>query len=165
MSYRFGKESEVNLASCHKFLQLVARDVILVADFKITWGYRVEHAQNHMVNTGRSKTRWPNSYHNGADGSGRPPSMALDFAPWPIDWGDTGSASQRAKARARFYFIQGAFAAAANRENVRRAARGEPTVFLLTGGHDWDGDNDYLDQTFDDLGHVQIKEVAVVRNG
>jgi len=150
----FGRTSSEELASCHDFVRACAERAIAVVDFKVLCGHRVKDRQDHYFNTGRSKVQWPNSKHNSL------PSMAFDFAPWPIDWGDTGTASERAKARARFYFVQGVLMAMAHQINRERVARGEATVFLPRGGHDWDGNGIFTDQRFDDLGHFEVRQVA-----
>lgn len=66
------------------------------------------------------------------------PSRGVDLAPYPIDW------NNHEKTRARFYVLAGVIKAVA--------------FFLrvpIRWGGDWDGDMDFHDQDFDDLGHFE----------
>jgi len=79
---KFGLISQQRLATCHEDLQRVMNEVIKWYDISIICGHRGEAEQNRAYETGHSKLRWPNSKHN------RLPSLAVDIAPWPIDWND-----------------------------------------------------------------------------
>jgi len=70
-------------------------------------------------NSGRSKVKWPDGKHN------RSPSMAVDAAPYPIDWQD----------RERFYYFAGYVMGVADMLH----AEGLITHRLRYGG-DWDRD-------------------------
>jgi peptidoglycan L-alanyl-D-glutamate endopeptidase CwlK len=64
------------------------------------------------------------------------PSLAVDIAPYPIDWADDE----------RFYFLAGIIKAASHQVGVK-----------VRWGGDWDSDDDFHDQTFMDLGHFEIR--------
>ena len=63
------------------------------------------------------------------------PSLAIDAAPSPIDWND----------RERFFYFAGVVKGVAEEMGIK-----------IRWGGDWDGDNDFDDQTFDDLVHFEL---------
>ena len=77
---QFSASSEESLQTCHPALQRLCRRVIETYDFTVLEGHRGKKRQNKLVEEGRSKVEWPNSMHN------RKPSLAVDIAPYPIDW-------------------------------------------------------------------------------
>lgn len=79
---KFSKTSEARLKTCHPDLQSVCRELIKQFDFSVLEGHRGEKAQNAAFERGNSHVRYPNSAHN------KTPSLAVDIAPYPIDWGD-----------------------------------------------------------------------------
>lgn len=81
---KFSKTSEARLSTCHPDLQTVCRELIKQYDFSVLEGHRGEKAQNAAFERGNSHVRYPNSAHN------KMPSLAVDIAPYPIDWGDLG---------------------------------------------------------------------------
>lgn len=148
---QFGKKSEALLEQLSDPLVAVARAGIKIIDFSIIYTYRGEELQNSLVASGNSKTPWPQSKHN------RLPSEAFDFAPYPIDWpqeselrmgvkdGDLKAIRHYIKATNRFYLVAGILISCA-------AELGVPVRW----GGDWDGDFDIFDQTFDDIGHLEL---------
>ena len=76
---RFGKRSNVNLASCDERLQKVFNEVIKHVDCSVLEGHRGEERQNKLQEEGKSKVRYPDGRHNAS------PSNAVDVAPYPID--------------------------------------------------------------------------------
>lgn len=80
--FSLSKTSEARLQTCHKDLQAVCRALIKQYDFSVLEGHRTEQAQNAAFHKGTSKLCWPRSAHN------KMPSMAVDIAPYPIDWHD-----------------------------------------------------------------------------
>lgn len=80
----FSNKSAGRLAGCHPDLQAVMNEAIKTVDFTVLCGHRGEAAQNEAFRRGNSKVRFPNSKHNAN------PSLAVDIAPYPIDWEDTG---------------------------------------------------------------------------
>ena len=131
---RFSIHSKTQLATCDFRLVKVAERAIQIIDFKVLEGHRDKLAQDTAVANGFSKVRWPNGMHN------KLPSLAMDLAPYPIDF------SNRPKAVARFYLLAGVILAVAD----------ELKISLRWGG-DWDGDWDLFDQNFNDLGHFEIR--------
>lgn len=125
----FGARSIIRKRECHPLLQHILDEVIKEIDFTILVGYRNREAQNRAYVDGRSKLKWPNSKHNAK------PSIAVDVAPWPIDWDDVD----------RFFELAEAFKKKAD----------ELGIDIRWGG-DWDGDGDYTDQTFNDYCHFEL---------
>lgn len=91
-----GKQSLERLMTCHDDLQLLVLDVsqhidagdLFVAgirDITVLCGHRGRLEQSRAFLDGKSKLDWPHSKHN------RTPSLAVDIAPYPIDWKDTGA--------------------------------------------------------------------------
>lgn len=78
----FSKISEERLKECHEDIQSVLRAVIHDFDFSVLCGYRGEEEQNKAYDDGKSTLKYPQSKHN------RMPSMAVDIAPYPINWND-----------------------------------------------------------------------------
>ena len=78
----FSKKSYNNLVTCHSNIQAVMKKAIEIIDFSVLCGYRDEVEQNRLEEAGKSQVRYPNSKHNIY------PSMAIDIAPYPIDWKD-----------------------------------------------------------------------------
>lgn len=88
-NFRLGAKSEEKLNGCHPVLAQIVRAAMDVSpmDFTVLVGWRGKADQDAAVAAGKSKTPWPTSKHNQMN-NGRPESMAVDFAPWPIDWND-----------------------------------------------------------------------------
>ena len=78
----FGRTSTQRLATCDPRLQEICHKAIKIMDFSVICGHRGKEAQDKAYRTGKSKAQYPNSQHNKA------PSLAMDLAPWPIDWND-----------------------------------------------------------------------------
>lgn len=125
----FGKASEERLATCDPRLQSVLREAIKHRDFTILCGFRDEAAQNDAVAKGNSKTPWPNSKHN------RQPSLAVDIAPYPIDWTDTGS----------FSYLAGYIVRIGDELGVK-----------LRWGGDWNQNGKTKDEKFLDMPHIEL---------
>lgn len=77
---KFSKTSKDRLATCHPDLQAVCNELIKQYDFSVLCGRRGEREQNEAYKKGTSNVRYPNSAHN------KVPSLAVDIAPYPIDW-------------------------------------------------------------------------------
>lgn len=76
----FSKTSLDRLRTCHPDLQRLMYAVIEDYDFSVLCGHRTEKEQNKAYKEGKSKLRYPASHHN------KLPSLAVDIAPYPIDW-------------------------------------------------------------------------------
>lgn len=105
---------------------------IHIMDFSVLSGKRGEIEQNALYDDGKTKLKYPNSYHNN-----EPFSNAVDIAPYPIDWNDAE----------RFILLAG-------------IVIGISELFghKVTWGGDWDRDFEVKDNNFDDLGHFQIED-------
>ena len=125
----FSTRSLDRLSTCEPRLVELFMEVVKVYDCSVIEGRRSRERQDELYRTGFSRVQYPNSRHNPK------PSMAVDVAPYPIDWND----------RERFVafgsFVRGV-----------AYARG----IALRGGGDWDTDFDLKDQTFMDLVHFEI---------
>lgn len=133
--FSFGRSSSERLATCHPDLQKIFNEVILYRDCSILCGHRSKIAQMEAFESGKSKVKWPNSKHNSS------PSMAVDVAPYPIDWNDLG----------RFIEFKGYVFAIAD----RLYSEGFIDHKLRSGG-DWDMDLSTTDNTFNDLPHFEL---------
>ncbi|MEA1079525.1 hypothetical protein [Marinobacter qingdaonensis] len=131
----YSEKSAFRLSTCHPDLQKVFQRVIRVFDHSVLCGHRGKDEQNRFFRQGKSKVRWPNGKHNSV------PSMAVDAAPWPIDWHD----------RERFSLFAG-FVIGIAREMYDD---GEIDHLIRWGG-DWDCDTEVTDNGFDDLPHFEL---------
>ena len=126
---KYGERSKKNLSTAHPKLQELFNEVIKVYDHSIICGRRGKEEQDQAVHEGRSKQVWPTSKHNSD------PSHAVDAAPYPIDWNDLK----------RLYYFAGIVKGIASQKKI-----------AIRWGGDWDGDNDFKDQTFNDLVHFEL---------
>lgn len=133
---RFGDISRARLETCHPDLILLMEAVVAHYDICIICGHRDEKAQRKAVEERKSKVMWPNSKHNTS------PSMAVDVAPWPLDWSDAGA----------FYMMVGWIRCTAD-----RLYREGKMQYRIRVGADWDGDRATKDQTFHDTPHIELE--------
>lgn len=89
--YFYSEKSKRNLATADQNLQVLFSEVIKKVDVSILYGHRTKEEQDLMVAQGYSKLPFPKSNHN------KLPSMAVDAAPYPIDWKNLERFSQTAK--------------------------------------------------------------------
>ena len=136
---RFGNTSQERLDTCHEDIQSLFNYVVRNYDCTILEGHRSKEDQQEKFNSGKSKVKWPMSKHN------KLPSRGVDVAPYPIDWGESGSQEERRKALARFYYFAGYVLAVSEMLGIR-----------VRWGGDWDGDKIFSDQSFDDLVHWEL---------
>lgn len=127
----FGEKSKRILSACHEDLQLICSHVIENYDFTVLEGFRTSARQDELFRQGKSKLQAGESKHNNE------PSLAVDIAPWPIDWDD----------RNRFYLLAGFMFQAAAHFDIK-----------IRWGGDWNGDWNHKDQTFHDLPHFELLE-------
>jgi len=125
----FSPRSRSRLETCHPALVALFQRVVQHFDCTILEGHRGQAAQDEAFEKGRSKVRWPSGKHNSH------PSLAVDVAPYPIDWRDIR----------RFDHFAG-------------FVKGVATSLGLTvrWGGDWDSDTDLSDQRFNDLVHFEV---------
>jgi len=117
------------LLEVHPSLRLLIAHSAQVIPIHIITGHRGEIDQNKAFFEGKSKVKYPDGKHN------QQPSRAIDIAPLPLDWNDTK----------RFYYLAGIIKAFAFQLNIK-----------IKWGGDWDGDNDFKDQSFNDLAHFEL---------
>lgn len=79
---KFSEKSLQRLSECHEDLQRVMNEVIKEIDITVLCGYRGEEEQMEAYRSGNSKAKFGQSKHNHS------PSLAVDVAPYPIDWDD-----------------------------------------------------------------------------
>jgi len=132
--YSYSKKSKEKLAQCNTDLQMIFNKAITFYDHTVLEGHRGKERQNELYRQGKSNVQWPDGNHN------KEPSDALDAAPYPIDW------SNSPKNTARFYHFAGFIKGLGAAHGIK-----------IRWGGDWDGDNDFTDQTFDDLVHFERK--------
>ena len=126
---RFSARSRGQLETCHKDLRRLFDRVIESWDCTILEGHRSQERQAKLRAEGKSKVQI--SKHNYR------PSLAVDVAPYPIDWEDTER------------FIEfGLY--------VLQVAR--DLGLSIRWGGDWDGDGDISDQNFNDYVHFEIRK-------
>lgn len=133
--FKYSAKSQAQLNTCHKDLKKIFGVVLMNFDHTIIEGHRDEDRQNQLKKEGKSKLGWPKSKHNPY------PSMAVDVAPYPIDWKD----------RERFTYFAGYVQGIA-----RMLYNMELTEHLLRWGGDWSNDTILSDNKFDDLVHWEL---------
>jgi peptidoglycan L-alanyl-D-glutamate endopeptidase CwlK len=133
--FKFSDKSMQKLSACHVDLRYVFFAVIDHFNCTVLEGFRNQEDQDKAFKEGKSQVVWPNGKHNGF------PSMAVDVAPFPIDWAD----------RERFIYFAGFVKGVAE----RLKAEGRISHDLRWGG-DWDGDKDLKDNKFDDMVHFEL---------
>ena len=122
-------KSKLLLSECDVRLQGICESAIEIMDFTVITGHRGQAEQDADFAAGRSKLKWPNGKHNSS------PSMAVDIAPYPLDWNDLP----------RFYLLAGIMQAIAHMRGIG-----------LRWGGDWNGDFNLKDNKFQDIGHFEI---------
>ena len=120
--YKFSEKSKEQLKTCHPLLQEICNEAIKEYDFSVLCGFRGAEAQDEAYFSGKSNARWGESAHN------KKPSLAVDLAPYPIDWKD----------KDRFIYLARVMKDIASKKNIQ----------LIWGG-------DF--QNLKDLGHFEIK--------
>lgn len=125
----FSKRSKEQLSTCHIKLQKIFNEVIKVYDCQIIEGYRDFEKQNRLLSSGNSQVPAGRSKHN------LTPSLAVDVAPYPVDWKDEDS----------FYYLAGIVKGIASTMGIK-----------LRYGGDWNNNNNLKDQEFFDLGHFEL---------
>lgn len=127
----FSKRSLEKLGTCSQDLQNICYEVIKHFDFSVVCGHRNKADQDAAFKAGNSKLQFPNSKHNSY------PSKAIDIIPYPVDYKD-----ERA-----FYYLAGLMKMVAIAQGKR-----------LRWGGDWNGDNNFKDNKFNDLGHFELED-------
>jgi peptidoglycan L-alanyl-D-glutamate endopeptidase CwlK len=79
---KFSQASFSKLSTCHPDLQALFYEVIKFFDCTILEGYRNEANQEAAFAKGNTKLHYPHGKHN------QNPSMAVDVAPYPVNFND-----------------------------------------------------------------------------
>ena len=127
--YKFSSNSIEKLNTCDKRLQDLLYEVIKYIDVTVIEGYRSSEDQLKAFSDGKSEAMPGKSKHNII------PSMAVDVAPYPINWKDKN----------RFYYLGGLIKGIAYKMNIP-----------IRWGGDWNGDNDFDGQKLIDLVHFEL---------
>ncbi len=135
----FGTQSKQRLATCHPDLQAVMNEVIKYADITIICGHRSKEAQDEAYFSNKSKVKWPDSRHNST------PSMAVDAAPYPINWNDVHAFSHMA---GRVLQI------------ADQLLEQGVITHRVVSGIDWNRDGRTIDTKFFDAPHFQLEVVT-----
>jgi peptidoglycan L-alanyl-D-glutamate endopeptidase CwlK len=128
---KFGNKSQKNLNTCDPRLIELFEEVIEHFDCTVLQGHRGEEEQNEAFEKGFSKLKYPQGKHN------KYPSLAVDVAPYPVDWKDTQ----------RFIYFAGFVKGIASQMGLN-----------IRWGGDWDSDNELKDNKFNDLPHFEIRD-------
>ena len=150
--FHFGHSSSLQLETLHPDLRRVLERAVEIFDFTITEGRRSIDTQIGYLRRGVTRTIDSRHIPRDDDGHYTPDGLAeaADLTPYQPGinpWPQRGDPPEvvRKKAR-RFYFLQGVLWAVAAELGV--------DVRL---GVDWDTDLDFFDQSFDDLGHIELR--------
>lgn len=134
----FSPQSLEKLKTCHPILQVLFHEVVEEYDCTIIFGHRSPEEQNDLFNAGRSQLRGGQSKHN------KNPSLAIDVAPFPLDF----KAWEKWPRRAELYYFAGYVFGVARKIGIKNHLR---------WGGDWNTNRTFDDQNFDDLFHFELK--------
>jgi peptidoglycan L-alanyl-D-glutamate endopeptidase CwlK len=132
---KFSQSSLNQLSTCHPDLQVLFNEVIKLIDCQVLEGHRGQAAQEAAYAKGNTQLHYPNGKHNSS------PSLAVDVAPYPVDWNNAK----------RFYWFAGIVLGIAH----GLYAAGKITHLIRYGG-DWNKDYDITDNNFNDLVHFEL---------
>ena len=129
---QFGSKSLERLEQLDPRLVAVLKEAIKLMDFSVLETHRGQFRQDALYEAEppKTKVRFPNSKHNSL------PSLAVDIAPYPINWEDTE----------RFAYLAGLIRGIALMQGL-----------VVRWGGDWDSDGEVLDNGFDDRPHFEIE--------
>jgi peptidoglycan LD-endopeptidase CwlK len=124
---KFSPVSNERLSTCDAQLIALFNYVIMHWDCSVLEGYRSKTRQLDLYEQGKTKVK--EGKHNVY------PSLAIDVAPYPINWQDIP----------RFYYFAGFVMGIAKMMGIQ-----------VRWGGDWDSDKEVQDQTFNDLVHFEL---------
>lgn len=133
----FNQTSLARLGTCHAELQVLFHAVVKEWDCTILEGHRGREAQEAAFIAGNTKLHYPNGKHNST------PSMAVDVAPYPLDWRDSS----------RFHLFAGFVLGVASQLRANGTMR-----YAVRWGGDWNSNHLVSDETFRDLPHFELRE-------
>ena len=137
---KFGSRSKKNLKGVKSELINVLNKVVKDYDITVTEGLRSGERQQELYAQGRSKLDGVNRKSKHQTG------MAVDIAPYPIDYSDTKG----------FYYLAGIMMATAKRLGVRIRWGGDWNMDQKFSGHP-DHPRTDESQKFDDLVHYELR--------
>lgn len=86
----FSRKSRDRLSTCDERIQKVCKEAIKFFDFSVIYGHRTIEEQDELYAQGRTKPGRIVTWKQGGESVHNTyPSLAVDLAPWPIDWSDT----------------------------------------------------------------------------
>lgn len=132
---KFSESSASKLATCHPELIRLFNEVVKYHDCTIICGVRSDFDQKKAFAEGKSKKDGVKNRSMHQTSKEHPYSRAVDVSPFPIDWNDLK----------RFYFFAGIVKGVASQLGIK-----------LRWGGDWDSDNDFKDNSFNDLPHFEL---------
>lgn len=143
----FGRISKERLRSVHPLLIKCAYTVVKVFDISIAMGVRTTEEQQALYAIGRTSEldRSPVTNCDGINKKSKHQIRedglchAIDVNPYPVDFNN----------KERYYLMWGLFL------GVSQSILDHSDYKLRWGG-DWDGDNEFDDQTFIDLPHIEL---------
>lgn len=155
---QFSQRSLNNMKGLHPYLVMLLNYAIQYFDFVVTSGVRTDDEQAALYAKGRTK---PGNIVTHIDGKERRSSHqkdlqtgcghAVDIYPYPVRNVSEMSEEAQMKERWRYvalaYFLKGLWKALKETGGLD----GE-----LRWGGDWDSDNEFSDQSFDDLVHFEL---------
>ena len=130
-----GNESQKKLTTCDPRIQEIISEAIKHYDFTVLCGVRDKASQEAALKSGNSKVNWPDSKHNLKPGRNDTFSLAVDLAPWPINWNSTKE----------FYFLAGVVMSVASQKGIK-----------LRWGGDFNKDYNLSNDKFLDLPHFEL---------
>lgn len=128
---KFSDISRKRLDTCDPRLIKICEAAIQRMNFSVICGHRGQKEQDEAFRMGHSKLKWPASKHN------KMPSLAVDLAPFPIDWNDIG----------RFIHLSEIILDEAKKAGVK-----------VRWGADWNRNGKWQDEKFRDWPHFEIDE-------
>ncbi len=129
MKYPYSSRSLRQLDTCDDRFKVLLTQVAEYIDTTIIQGHRSNEQQEELYRAGKSQLRAGQSKHNVT------PSLAVDIAPFPIDWND----------RERFTLFAGFVMGLATSRRI-----------VLRWGGDWNRNWYVRDNNFDDLVHFEL---------
>jgi len=132
---KFSQLSFSKLSTCHPDLRTLFFEVIKHFNCIVLEGYRNQEDQERAFDNGNTRLHWPHGKHNSTL------SMAVDVAPYPVDWANDK----------RHYWFAGFVTGIAQR--LKDEGKMEHSVRF---GGDWNRDNDINDEYFKDLVHFEL---------
>lgn len=140
---KFSNKSKKILEQCHPDLQIVLNKAIEFIDFTILDStIRTEEQQKEYVEQGKSKTMNSKHLKKFLPEYNEQYSLAVDIAPYPVDWED----------RERFCLLAGFILGIAKIYRQEGYIRSN-----IRWGGDWNMNNETKDENFSDMPHFECQ--------